>query len=471
MTAWFRTSRRAEDFSARIEGSLPGAHRKVDAETERLETVVRGLRAQGSVSSSAAPREDFARDLRERLMAEAPSVLTAEIADNNESSMPTAPLRKAGTREKRLVAAATAAVVLGGGVGVATASQNSLPGDTLYPIKRIVERADVLLSGSPAARGRDLLHQATGRLDEAQGLLAEDHGTSTALVPGTLQAFTVQGREGGNLLLGDYRDNPAPASVLTVRRFAAASLRSLNALLATAPAEARPAIRDAESMLAEIDEHASALCPTCADLPDLRLLPTFQASAEVTRVRAEVNAAKLEHSRPAVADVPDPKTVKAAAASAGTAAPARAHASVPADAPAPASALESRPARPQAPAPETVLPPPIHRVAPRTTAPLAVPSAAPSIAPVEAPSVTTVLKVPTVTKAPAAADNPLPKRLESQVASPDVPAVRNPVKAGVKDPVKDRVKDKVDAVVPQRRADLPKTVLPGVDGSLGQLGQ
>lgn len=457
MTAWFRTPQRAEIFSARIEGSLPGAHRRVDAETERLEAVVHALRAQGAFEASAAPREVFARDLRERLLAEAASVLTAEPVESTQGSGNTAnadlpvPLRKPGARERRLVAAAMAAVVLGGGLGVATASEGSLPGDTLYPVKRVVERADVLLSDSPAARGRDLLHQASHRLDEAQGLLARDDGTGTALVPGTLEAFTDEGREGANLLLGDYADHPVPTSVLTVRRFAAASLRSLNALSATAPVEARPAIRDAELMLADIDERASTACTTCADLPALRLLPSSQVSAEVTRTRAEVNAAKLEHGRPVVGQVPATRAAKAAAPGPGAAAPVRAQASAPAHAeahapahaPVQVSVPESRPAPAPAPAPAAVLKPRAALpVAPRVAAP----SAVTSRAPVDAPSVTTVLKVPTVTKAPAAVNDPLPKQVQSEVVAPDLPAVKN-------------------------KAGLPKTVLPEIKGSVSKLGQ
>lgn len=469
MTAWFRTPKRAETFSARIEGSLPGAHRRLDADTERLEAVVHALRAQGSVEASAAPREVFARDLRERLLAEAPSVLTAERAENAQGSGNTGnadlpvPLRKPGARERRLVAAAMAAVVLGGGLGVATASEGSLPGDTLYPVKRVVERADVLLSDSPATRGRDLLHQANHRLDEAQGLLARDDGTGTALVPGTLAAFTDEGRDGANLLLGDYVDHPVPTSVLTVRRFAAASLRSLNALSAAAPVEARPAIRDAEVMLADVDERASTACITCADLPALRLPPSSPVSAEVTRIRAEVNAAKLEHSRPVVAQVPAVRPAKAAPPDPGTAARVRAQASVPAHgpahapahapahvpahvpahAPAQVSAPESRPAPAPAPAPAAAVKPRAALpVAPRAAAP----SAVPSKAPVVAPSVTTVLKVPTVTKAPAVGQDPLPKHLHSDLVAPDLPAVKD-------------------------KAGLPKTVLPKIKGSVSKLGQ
>src|SRR3954453_1193940 len=118
--------------------------------------------------------------------------------------------------------------------------------------------------------------QARTQLDEARALLAEDDGTRTALVPGTLQAFTSQGREGSKLLLGDYGANQRPASVLTVRQFAAASFKALNALSTTAPVEARPVIREGELMLTHIGAAASILCPARAGLPDLPPAPTVE---------------------------------------------------------------------------------------------------------------------------------------------------------------------------------------------------
>jgi hypothetical protein len=339
-----------------------------------------------------------------------------------------------------------------------------LPGDTLYPVKRTLERADVVLSGSPAARGRDLLQQATDRLDEARALLAEDDGTRTALVPGTLQAFTSQGREGSKLLLGDYGANQRPASVLTVRQFAAASFKALNALSTTAPVEARPVIHEGELMLTDIDARASSLCAACADLPDLRLAPTVEVSTEVTRARADANAAKLEPSPPAVVEVPAPQTREATAVGAGSTptqpkaqAPApvsaRASARASAGASAPASAPEARPVPARAPAPEVVLPlPPAARpAAPRTS------STAGSTAPVSVPSVTARPRAPKVTQVPTAAGSRLPTPLQSLVVPPDVPAV----------------KDKVEVLPPQPRprSGLSKTVLPEIDGSVGKPGQ
>lgn len=438
MTTWFSSRRRAEDFAARLDGSRPGPHGApgptTDAGTERLLALAGAVQAHGAMDPSATPGAAFTRDLRDRLMAEAPTVLTAE----RPAEPGTAPMSlSAGSRrsrERRLVAAATAAVILGGGVGAATASRNSLPGDTLYPLKRALEHADVALSGSPNARGRDLLDQATHRLDESRALLRDGDGTNMALVPATLRAFTDESREGADLLLASYRDDQGPTPVLTVRRFAAASYEALGRLSADAPRATQPVIADAMQVLGDIDARAGALCSTCADLPDLGLSPASLESADGARARAELNAARLEKSRPSLVHVPVRKALERAATPASSAEPASApevspetahaasgpsrHASAPA--PTPAASVAPAPtaaqALPAAPAAPTVAPrdgAAASMAKPPTSpsAPVALPSSAPSVGPssgslanplstVSAPD--SAPKPPQVTKAPRA---------------------------------------------------------------------
>ena len=97
------------------------------------------------------------------------------------------------------MAVASAAVLIGGTAGMATAAQHSLPGEALYPVKRGIEKAELGLSMSSAGRGRDLLHQASDRLDEAQGLVDQGSATGTPRVPDTVAAFTASARDGRHL--------------------------------------------------------------------------------------------------------------------------------------------------------------------------------------------------------------------------------------------------------------------------------
>ena len=77
MTTLFR-SRRAEEFAARVDGS--GTPRATDPGTERLVGVAELLRVRGTGDLRATPRDAFAAELRERLMAEAATVLTPQHA-------------------------------------------------------------------------------------------------------------------------------------------------------------------------------------------------------------------------------------------------------------------------------------------------------------------------------------------------------------------------------------------------------
>ena len=262
---------------------------------------------RGAGDLRATPRDAFAAELRERLMAEAATVLTPQHAAL------ALPARTRGKRERRLVAVASAAVLLGGTAGMATAAQNAMPGEALYPIKRGIEKAEAGLSLGSAARGRDLLHQATGRLGEADGLVGRDPSTATLQVPATISTFTDQATRGSDLLMAAYAENGDPETIATVREFAASSLSGVEALTRTAPEEAQPALRDAALALRDIDTRASRLCVSCADLPVLDLPQAFLASAEVNRAMHRVEIAGLDNSHPVIADKQALRTARQAA--------------------------------------------------------------------------------------------------------------------------------------------------------------
>ncbi|MEO5711040.1 MAG: DUF5667 domain-containing protein [Nocardioidaceae bacterium] len=294
MTTLFRPSRRAEEFALRVDGAS-NLRAADDTATEQLVGLTQLLRVRGAADTAALPRADFALDLRERLMTEAAAVLTPSSAGL------ALPVRARGKRERRLVAIASAAVLLGGTAGMATAAQNALPGEALYPIKRGIEKAEVRLSLGQAGQGRDLLHQAGARLGEAQVLIDADSPTSALEVPGALAAFARQAQQGSDLLLASYADSSDPETVATVREFAADSLVRIEAMDPTAPPEARGDLRGAALALRDIDARANELCDSCADLPALAMPQVFLASAEVDRAIRRFEAAQPDNSHPVVA--------------------------------------------------------------------------------------------------------------------------------------------------------------------------
>jgi hypothetical protein len=194
-------------------------------------------------------------------------------------------------------------VFLGGTAGMATAAEHALPGEALYPVKRAIEHAQTGLSTSSAGKGRALLTQAGDRLSEASGLLAQGTPTSLAQVSPTLRDFTTEAQQGSGLMMSSYRDNHDPASIVAVRRFAADSLGTLRAMARSAPADNQDELAAAAVALSGIDQQARDLCAACAaDLPDLAVPPTFQASAEVDRALRQVQGVHLNNSHPVAVD-------------------------------------------------------------------------------------------------------------------------------------------------------------------------
>jgi hypothetical protein len=288
MTSPFSVRKRAEEFAAFLDGGSPAT-----SEHERLGSLVTALREH----EPAAPRPEFSTALRERLMTEAERVLTPGNASLR------LPARTRGTRERRLVAAASALVLLGGTAGMAAAAQDALPGEALYPIKRGLENAEAGLSVSPAGKGRDLLRQADVRLVEVEGLLEDGAPTAAPQIPGTLDAFTEQASAGADLLLSSFEETRDPATIAAVRVFAAHSLTVLQQLGRTAPPEARDELAAAAALLSEIDRQATMLCASCApDLPTLLVPDAFLAAAEVDRALAGARAARLDNSHPVTVD-------------------------------------------------------------------------------------------------------------------------------------------------------------------------
>lgn len=300
MIALSRSHRRAEDFAALVDGTptpRPGMSAGAGRDDQVLGPLlgtVQVLRRRAALDAAMTPRDVFVTELRERLMAEAVVVLTPQKVAL------ALPVRTRSKRERRLVAAASAAVLLGGTAGMATAAQHSLPGEALYPVKRALEKAGTGLSTSPAGRGRDLLARAGDRLTEAQGLMAARSGRDDLQVPATLEDFTAQARAGSDLMLGSYADTRNPATIADLRSFAADNLRTLEGLSATAPTDAQPALRGAVMALRGIDAHADRACATCSDLPPLRVPGVLLASAEVDRAMAGLDASRLNNDHPVV---------------------------------------------------------------------------------------------------------------------------------------------------------------------------
>ncbi|MHA6623323.1 DUF5667 domain-containing protein [Pseudonocardia sp. DLS-67] len=100
------------------------------------------------------------------------------------------------------VGAAAAAAMLAIASGGVLASSNALPGDTLYPVKRVAESAGLALTFDDASRARRHLEIAAIRLSEVERLA---HDSQSAPAPGVyttaMDDFDTSTNEGSELLL------------------------------------------------------------------------------------------------------------------------------------------------------------------------------------------------------------------------------------------------------------------------------
>jgi hypothetical protein len=264
MTAQFPAQRRAaEEFARLVDGP---ARPVADLELVPLLRTVTLLREQ----PRPVPRPAFVTDLRARLLAAADEALApvAGSVDTRERRR-----RPVGWRERHLGAVAAALVMVGSTAGLAAASQGSLPGDTLYPLKRGIEHVEVAMSTNDAAKGKELLSQASTRLQEVQALVRKDHhdARSEALIGETLQDFRSSADKGSNLLFKTYQGNNDSKDIADVRDFTTGTMATLQSLATESPSTTTDDFSRAGETVANIDQQARVLCVACSDAQPVTL--------------------------------------------------------------------------------------------------------------------------------------------------------------------------------------------------------
>ena len=250
------TRREAEEFARVLDGPVSTEVADRYAELTRAVTLLRER-------PRPTPRPDFVLDMRERLMVAAETDLVPSTPETGSAR--TSASRKG---HRRLATIAAATVFVGGTAGMAAAAQGTLPGDSLYPIKRGLENVQLHLNTSDTARGHDLLSQAATRLQEAQDLLAEPRTPARdQLIDEALRAAATSANSGSDLLFTHYQQTQSASDIADVRKFANAQMGILGSL-AGQHGLGGIHLRQVGDALAAIDQQAQVLCSACSDLPD-----------------------------------------------------------------------------------------------------------------------------------------------------------------------------------------------------------
>lgn len=259
MNRVFAARRRAEEFQALVEGT--STSQGSDARFAEFLEIVGSLRETTPVTA----RPEFVAELRERLLDEARTAARTGKGADAAARLTVTLSPGARRRERRLAAAVAGLAIVGATTGMSVAAQNALPGDPLYPLKRAIENAQTGVQVNDDDKGRALLDNASGRLDEVDQLSRE--GDDAKRISDTLQSFTDQTSEASDLLLASYADNGREDSVERLRDFTADSMERLTGLESQVPEDARASLIEAAQTLSQIDQQALLACPVCG--PDL----------------------------------------------------------------------------------------------------------------------------------------------------------------------------------------------------------
>ncbi|RQX17254.1 hypothetical protein DDE19_12085 [Micromonospora ureilytica] len=176
--------------------------------------------------------QDFRTGLRAMLLATAereglgatPAAVSEPAATNTRGRLlPAVTARRARARGAILVGIAAGAIAVS---GISAASENAVPGDALYGMKRSTERAQLALASSDISRGQLFLDFARTRLGEAAKLRGDRIGYSAVL--DDMDADT---RQGVRLLTSAAVQRAEPGSLDTLNAFVASQRRAVRGLL------------------------------------------------------------------------------------------------------------------------------------------------------------------------------------------------------------------------------------------------
>ncbi|MFM9369161.1 DUF5667 domain-containing protein [Streptomyces sp. Da 82-17] len=209
-----------------------------------------------------------------------PSVPEQRAAKGAHRASPLRKLRPRSRLSKGIAAGGlTVGVAAGAFSGVAAASSDALPGDSLYGLKRGMEDLKLDMADDDSARGELYLNQASTRLHEARRLMERDRAgaldhESLGEVRHTLRGMRNDVSEGHRLLHAAYERDGSIAPIQALSSFSQAHRESWTALRDRLPLQLSDVGDEVSSVFDAIDEEVGPLqsllprTPETGDSPD-----------------------------------------------------------------------------------------------------------------------------------------------------------------------------------------------------------
>jgi hypothetical protein len=179
-------------------------------------------------------------------------------------------LRKLAPRSRlsrRLaVGGLTVGVAAGAFGGVAAASTNALPGDTLYGLKRGMEDLKLDMASGDASRGKVYLDMASTRMQEARRLMDRGRGgqlddESVSEVRKALSGMHQEASEGHRLLSEAYQQDGSLQPIELLNTFAESHRQSWSDLRGKLPVQLTDVSDQVSSVFEAIDQEVAPLQP------------------------------------------------------------------------------------------------------------------------------------------------------------------------------------------------------------------
>ncbi|MYT24672.1 hypothetical protein GTW69_31090 [Streptomyces sp. SID7760] len=282
--------RRANAFAQALEDRTPSDLSEPDPAAEQSEAPAEPadhdrLLALASALGERMPRPVLDPEVkvvqRAQLVAAMEAMVMEERAGGGAASDPQVPEQRTGrgahratslrklrprSRWSKGIAAGglTVGVAAGAFSGVAAASTDALPGDSLYPVKRGMEDLKLGMADEDADRGELYLDQASNRLSEARRLMERgragtlDH-ESLGAIRRALDGMKHDAAEGHRLLQAAYERDGSLGPIQTLSSFSRSHRDAWGRLREKLPAQLTDVGGEVESVFQAIDDDVAPL--------------------------------------------------------------------------------------------------------------------------------------------------------------------------------------------------------------------